>query len=175
MADSPPSDCCELENYGIKRDVVDSLFKSIVWWLEGKDLPWTQTKYVNVFQGPLDRVVVELLFFHYDGPPETEVGGGGEHNHCKIYLYDDHVTIMFTGENDGDRLPTNCGITFKYSTKWTSTDSGLLGFLYTYLNDFLNKLFESDPGRFSGTDLEVETLKHMVSLIDGVMKGDVLA
>lgn len=172
MVDANQStDTCELKNYGIKQDVVDSLFKSIVWWLEGRDLPWTQTKYVNVFKGPLDRVVVELLFFHYDGPPETEVGGGGEYNHCKMYLYDDHVSVMFTGES----IPNNCGLTFKYSTKWTSTDSGLLGFIHGYLNDFLNKIFEADPTRFSGTDLEVETVKHVVSLIDGVLKGDVLA
>lgn len=171
MADHQSSDSCALENYGIKKDVVDSLFNSIVWWLEGKDLPWNQTKYINVFVGPQDRTVVELLFFHYDGPVEREVGGGGEYNHCKLYLYDDHVSINFTGEN----ADSYCGINFKYVTKWTETHHGLLRFITDYLNTHLTKIFETEPHRFNGTDLEVENIKRTVAMADGVLKGEVLS
>ncbi len=168
--DRTTSDSCNLIDYGIHKDVVDALFKSIVWWLEGKDLPWNQTRYVNVSIGPHNRTVAELLFFHYDGPPEREIGGGGEYNHCKLYLYDDHCNITFTGEN----TETFCGIVFKYSTRWAETDKELLGFLLEYLNKHLTKIFESDPHRYNGFDKEVEHLKMVVAIIEGVLKGQVI-
>lgn len=159
------NESCDLIDYGIHSDVVDALFKSIVWWLEGKDLPWTQTKYVNVFVGPLGRTVVELLFFHYDGPTEREVGGGGEYNHCKLYLYDDRCNIAFVGDN----TDTLCGITFKYSTLWKDTNVMLLRFIHDYLNDYMSKIFESEPNRFNGMDVEIEAIKPIVVTIAEIL------
>lgn len=168
--DRTNSDTCNLINYGIRMNVVDALFKSIVWWLDGKDLPWNQTRHLNVFRGPVGRTVAELLFFHYDGPPDREIGGGGEYNHCKLYLYDDHCNISFTGDNP----ETFCGIWFKYSTRWAETDKGLLVYLLGYLNQHLTKIFESDPHRFNGFDKEVEHVKAVVGIIEGVLSGQVI-
>lgn len=162
---------CDLTHYGIQPDVVEALFKSVVDWLRGEDLPWTQTRYVNVFEGPQGRTVVELLFFHYDGPPEREIGGGGEFNHCKLYLYDDHVSVNFTGENSD----TYCGLNFKYSTKWFESNKGLLGFIVSYLNEHLTKIFETDPTRFNGFDKDVESIKSVVAIADGVLQGHIVA
>lgn len=169
--DRTDADHCNLSNYGIHKHVVDAIFKSVVWWLEGKDLPWNQSRYVNVFEGPHGRTVAELLFFHYDGPPEREIGGGGEYNHCKFYLYDDHCNITFTGEN----AESFCGINFKYSTRWAETDTGLLRFLVDYVNAYLTKIFETDPHRFNGLDKEVEHLKSVVAIMEGVLKGQIVS
>ena len=165
------SDTCHLIDYGVHMDVVDALFKSIVWWLEGNDLPWKQSRYVNVFKGPQSRTVTELLFFHYDGPAQQEVGGGGENNYCKLYLYDDHCNITFTGNN----TEAFCGINFKYSTRWAETDKKLLQFLHDLLTARLNMIFIAEPHRYKGFDREVEHLKSLVDIMQGVLKGQVIA
>ena len=157
---------CVLTNYGIGGEVVDVIFDSITRWLRGGDLPWHQTRYINVFKGPENKAVAELLFFHYDGPPEREIGGGGEFNHCKMYLYEDKCNISFTGENSEDF----CGITFKYSTPWVETNPGLLNFLYQYIGQHLDKIFNTKPARFNGGDLEVEHLKLIMNIIGLLVK-----
>lgn len=170
LASSVANDC-NLTDYGINDVVVNALFKSIVAWLEGKNLAWSQSRYVNVFIGPQDRTVAELLFFHYDGPPEREIGGGGEHNLCKLYLYADHCNITFVGE----QTEAFCGITFKYSTRWAETDRSLLRFISQYVNAHLMGIFEAEPARFNGFDTEVEHLKTVVGIVDGVLNGQVVA
>lgn len=162
------SNRCHLNNYGIGKETVDSLFRAIVGWLREENLPWKQTKYINYFKGPMGRCVIELLFFHYDGPPEREVGSGGELNHCKLYLYNDHLTLNFTGE-DSEK---SCGINFKYTTKWYETDEGLMRFLLEYLNAYLMRVFGVEPRRFDGNDEEIECIKSTVDNIERTLAGD---
>lgn len=165
------SDHCHLTNYGIKQNTIDALFGNIVDWLEGKKLKWKQTNYLTVFLGPQSRVAAELLFFHYDGPAEREIGSGGERNVCRMYLYDDHCSLNFIGD-DADSI---CGLHFKYSTRWAETDRRLLKFLVVFVNKHLAKVFENEPARFKGADFEVEHLKTLVSIISDVLEGQVIA
>jgi hypothetical protein len=164
------NDSCSLVNYGIGEGLVSDIFRTIVKWMRGDGLPWNQTRYINVFAGPDGRKVVELLFFHYDGPPEREIGGGGEFNYCKLYLYDDHIAVNFVGENDD----SYCGLTFKYSVRWSSAEHEVLEFVAEYLSEHLNKVFDSEPRRFDGTDREVEAIKDIYSITKSVMTGHII-
>lgn len=159
---------CNLSQFGIGRDFLDVMFFTIVNWLEGKELPYQQTKYINHYNGPSGKSVVELMFFHYDGPPEAEVGGGGEHNHCKLYLYDDHMNIVFVAEGESSM----CGLTFKYSSKYWETDHYLMRFLIAYLNTHQMRIFENEPRRFNGMDPEVEAVKKVVDAMNLALSGD---
>lgn len=161
---------CHLSNYGVDKDVIDILFRTIVRWLKEDSLPWTRTSYINLINGPQGRSVIELLFFHYNGPPEAEVGSGGELNYCKMYLYEGHVSINFLCE--GDDPSALCSLSFKYSTKWYETDIGLMVFLVEYLNAYMKKVFEATPRRFDGTDNEMNTIMELASTMERTMAGD---
>lgn len=161
---------CSLSNCGVNKDVVNTLFDTIVKWLRGENLPWTMSKYIKMFSGPENRKVVELLFFHYDGPPEAEVGSGGELNHCKLYLYDDRVSVNFLCE--GDDPAALCSLAFKYTMRWFEVHNGLMTFLQEYLNQHLKKVFESEPRRFDGSDDEIQTMTELVDVMRRTQNGD---
>lgn len=165
------SQACNLSDYGIKNETVNKLFDDIVHWLCGKDLVWNQTHYINAYKGPNNRMVIEMMFFHYNGPPEREIGGGGERNYCRLYLYDDRVTVNFNGDNSEEF----CGIAFKYSTKWAETNRGLLKFISGFLNTHLSGLFHSDPSKFRGDDDLVEASKSAIAIADGVLHNQIIS
>ena len=160
-----------LRPYGIQSDVIDALFKSIVSWLQGEALPWTTSQYITTYPGPMDRTVVELLFYHYDGPPHKEIGGGGEFNHARIHLYDDKCVVSF----NGDAKDEGSCINFKYSTRWVDTDPGLLNFIVAFLTVHLTNVFEQDPTKFNGMNKEIEAIKEVLNIAKGVVHGDILA
>lgn len=162
---------CNLAKYGIHQATVDSIFSSIVHWLKGEDLEWNQSRYLKVFNGPSNRIVAEFIFFHYNGPPEREMGSGGEFNNCKIYLYDTHCSLSFTAAND----EAGCGLSFKYSMRWAEADHGFLSYMLGVIEEHQMKIFESDPNRFGGRDDEVEHFKNLSAVISGVLNGQVIS
>ncbi len=152
---------CLLTNYGISQQTVDSVISDMVGWMSGDNLTWTQTRYISHYIGPGNNPVVELLFFHYDGIAGRELGQGGENNYAKLYLYREHCTLSFNGD-DGENC---CALRFKYSTKWQETSPVLCDFLFRYLNQHLFKVFANEPRRFNGSDSEIEVIKVMVELL----------
>lgn len=156
---------CDLRNFGISPSVVRGLIVDIVAWMEGKNLKWHQSKFIALHVGPKDENIVELMFFHYDGLPGREFGGGGEDNCAKLYLYPDHCKLSFVGEDAN----YECGLRFKYTSKWEDTDSVLCLFLFRYLNDHVLHLYNTAPQRFDGTDREVEAFKSMMQLMDSLI------
>jgi hypothetical protein len=161
---------CDLTDVGVNTALVSHIFRDIVKWMEGDGLPYNRTNYVNAFIGPDGRMVVELLFFHYDGPPEREIGGGGELNHCKVYLYMDRVSVNFVAENDD----SGCGLNFKYITRWVEVDPSMLAFFAKHLSQHLDKIFDTEPRRFSTNDFEVEAVKAVYNITKSVMTGQVI-
>jgi hypothetical protein len=159
------SHTCQLGNYGVSDEHLSATFLVIVDWLNGKGLPWQQTRYINLFLGHDGKPVVELLFFHYDGPPEHEIGCGGELNYCKIYLYHDRVTTNFMAENSTGE----CSFSFKYSSAWTETDRHLLEWIESYL---VSGVFARPKTVWS--ELEEREFNTILGIIGGVLRNEIV-
>lgn len=170
MRDADPTrDHCSLTEYGIHKRTVDRLFSDIMEWLMTKDGPSNKAFHATVIEGPHGRTTLELAFVLLE--PVAEVSDEKQDiNECRIYIFDDRINITFIGENSGE----SCGIHFKYSTKWTDADHNLVLTASRFMSERLDQIFDADPRRFTGNDVEVETLKRFIAITDATTRGELL-
>lgn len=160
-----PIERTALKDYGVGTNTPNIILGDISSWLNDATLPWNRTNYLNVVRMMNDSHIVEMLFFHFDGPDGKEMGTGGELNNCKIYLCKDRVDVSFTANNKHN----HCALVFKYSTPWIETDHGILRVISKKLNEHISNIRREGHDRIGDDQTEIIVIKAIAAIADNTI------